>query len=257
MHATLRQVRLEVSGDRIRATFASPGAALPAALFVHGWNGNRRRALGHLRDAAALGCAGLAFDLRGHEDTADQHGTVNRQQNLDDLVAAYDWLAARAGVDPAAIAVVGFSYGAYLAALLAQRRPVRWLALRSPALYPDEDWCAPKRSIKREHDLRAFRERALSPAENRALRACAGFRGDVLLVESECDEVLPRQVARNYLAAFAAARSLTARVLAGADHELGTPRHRRAYAELLARWLDERLREARLGGLRRTRPSSG
>ena len=55
--------------------------------------------------------------------------TVTRAQNLDDLKAAYDTLARLPSVDPASIAVVGLSYGGYLAALLTRERPVEWLAL--------------------------------------------------------------------------------------------------------------------------------
>src|SRR3712207_7596311 len=47
--------------------------------------------------------------------------------------SAYDALAGRPGVDADAIAVVGSSYGAYLAAVLTSLRPVRWLGLRAPA----------------------------------------------------------------------------------------------------------------------------
>ena len=82
----------------------------------------------------------LTFNLRGHAETEPQHDTVTREDNLRDLLAAYDLLTGHSLVDKSSIAVVGSRYGAYLAAILTELRPVRWLALRVPALYRDEDW---------------------------------------------------------------------------------------------------------------------
>ena len=69
----------------------------------------------------------------------------------------------------------------------------------------------------------AFRRREVRADENRALRACAEFRGDVLIVESEHDVIVPHPVIANYVAAFAQAHSLTSRVIKGADHGLADP----------------------------------
>ena len=69
---------------------------------------------------------------------------------------------------------------------------------------------------------------------------CARFKGDVLLVESEHDTVIPHQVAANYLNAFHQARSLTHHVLQGADHALSNLDHRHEYEALLCQWFKDR-----------------
>ena len=114
------------------------------------------------------------------------------------MLAAYDVLAAHRGVDPTRSRVVGSSYGGYLAAILTSLRPVRWLALRAPALYKDADWELPKRQLDRRAGPGRLPAAPVRPEENRALRACAAFRGDVLLVESEHDDVVPHPVIANY-----------------------------------------------------------
>ena len=159
---------------------------------------------------------------------------------------AYDVLAGRPGVDPSAIGVVGSSYGAYLAAILTSLRPVRWLTLRVPALYKDEDWAAPKQRLDKDA-LAAYRRRPVAPEENRALRACAGFEGDALVVESERDDTVPHAVVANYLAAFRRARSLTYRRIEGADHGLSDRAAQEAYAALLMGWVTEMVLGARGG----------
>ena len=252
MDTLLNTIDIAVGGDRLGATLLAPARPLPAVLFVHGWGGSQQHDLVRAREAAGLGCVCLTFDLRGHEGNMAQWETVSRAQNLEDLLAAYDWLAGRDDVDRDAIAVVGISYGGYLSAILSALRPVRWLALRSPALYMDPGWELPKRQLHRDTDLHAYRRQRIAARDNRALRACAAFRGDVLLVQSEHDATVPHAVIQNYTAAFSEARSLTARQLAGADHALSDKAMQKAYTQVLVNWLTEMVVSAR-GEIARSR----
>jgi pimeloyl-ACP methyl ester carboxylesterase len=206
---------------------------------VHGWGGSQEQYLGRAREIAALGFVCLTVDLRGHARSEGLRDTVSREDTLRDVLAAYDVLARQPGIDPSAIAIVGSSYGGYLGAILTTLRRVRWLGLRAPALYKDTDWDLPKWQLHHDPDLVAYRRRAVPAEDNRALRACAAFRGDVLLVESEHDHVVPHPVLANYLAACTQARSRTYRVLAGADHGLSEEAWRQAYTAILLSWLTE------------------
>ena len=187
----------------------------------------------------------MTFDLGGHAGTQPQRETVSRESNLYDLLAAYDELAAHPYVDGSAIAVVGSSYGGYLATILTSMRPVSWLALRAPALYIDTGWELPKLQLHQDHDLRAYRRSFVEAATNRALRACSAFKGDVLLLESEHDDFIPPAVIKSYRAAFTHARSLTYRCMQGADHGVSDETSQRVYTGLLVQWLAEMLPDAR------------
>ena len=156
-----------------------------------------------------------------------------------DILAAYDFLATQRNVDSDSIAVVGSSYGGYLAALLTALRPVRWLALRAPALYKDSEWNLPKLRLSSEQKLEKYRQQPVNPDESKALRACMAFTGDVLIVESEHDTVIPHQVIVNYREACISARSLTCRLIEGADHGLSTEPWKSAYTLLLVNWFTE------------------
>jgi pimeloyl-ACP methyl ester carboxylesterase len=238
---------IAVGGDRIAATLVAPAAAIPGVLFVHGWGGSQQQYLARAREIAALGCVGLTFDLRGHVRTQPQQETVSREDNLEDVLAAYDELANHPAVDASAIAVVGSSYGGYLAAILTTLRPVRWLALRVPALYKDAAWTLPKKQLHKDPDLPAYRRRRIPAHQNRALKACAAFKGDILVVESENDDTVPHPVIENYLEAAKQAHSLTYRVIEGADHGLSEEPAQRAYTAVLVNWLTEMVFGARQG----------
>jgi uncharacterized protein len=237
-------IEIAVDDRRIAGTLVTPATVLPGVLFVHGWGASQEQYLARAQQIAALGCVCLAFDLRGHARDELEYERVTREDNLRDVVAAYDLLVAQRLVDDTAIAVIGSSYGGYLASILTSLRPVRWLGLRAPALYQDQDWAVPKRRLNRE-ELARYRRRLVRPEENRALRACAAFAGDVLVVESERDDVVPHPAVASYLGAFAKARSQTHRVIEGADHGLVEQVHQRAYTMLLIRWATEMVLGAR------------
>ncbi len=245
----IRDDRIDIPVDdhKIAGTLVTPATVMPGVLFLHGWGGTQEQYLARAREIAALGCVCLTVDLRGHGETEELKETVTREDNLRDALAGYDTLASRQAVDKQAIAVVGSSYGGYLAAILSSMRPVRWLALRVPALYRDEDWPLPKQQLKK-YGLADYRRGRVSPAENRALAAGAAFKGDVLIVESEHDDIIPHPVIENYLTAFKGAHSLTYRVIQGADHALSEEPWQQAYTSLLVSWATEMVLGAREEG---------
>ncbi len=247
MTATSKAVEITIDGDRLAGTFLSPQSKIPGVLFVHGWGGSQSSDLIRARSIAGLGCVSLTFDLRGHGGTVERQSMVTREENLRDLVAAYDELVSHPAIDTSAIAVMGNSYGSYLATILTTLRPVRWLSLTVPALYRDENWDIPKAKLDRE-DLARYRRSLVTPAENRALAACAEFTGDVLLIEAEHDDLVPHQTLISYRRAFERAHSLTYRIIDGADHALSSDTCQQAYTSVLVNWATEMIVGRRIGG---------
>lgn len=239
------KVALQVGGQKIAGTLLKPEAPVPGFLFIHGWGGDQAEDLGHAEELARLGCICFTFDLRGHADSGADKDAVTRQDSLDDVLAAYDYLVAQPMIDRSAVGVVGTSYGGYLAMLLTALRPVRWLAMRVPALYPDEHWDTPKAMLDKQV-VRAYRQQPHQPGNDRALAACTEFHGDVLIVESEKDEQIPREALLSMQAAFRQANSLSHRIIQGATHAMRDPQHQRIYSTLLTGWIAEMVRASRL-----------
>jgi uncharacterized protein len=238
-------VQIAVDDQCIAGTLVTPGTLIPGVLFVHGWGGSQQQYVARAREVAALGCICLTFDLRGHARTVEQQKTVTREQNLNDVIAAYDALVRQRGVDRTSIAVVGSSYGGYLAAILSAHRPVRWLVLRVPALYKDSEWTTPKDQLRKLQELEAYRLLTVKAAESKALLACSQFKGDAMVVESERDVIIPPQVVANYRAALSGAASLTYRLMSNADHALSSEADQQSYTTILVRWLSEMIKGAR------------
>ena len=231
---------IRVGREKIAGTFVTKQTEqAPAILFVHGWGANQEHDAGYAAAAADLGFACMIFDLRGHGVSDGRHEAVSRQQNLQDVVAAYDALASRSEVDISKLAIAGTSYGGYLAAVATQLRPVCCLALRAPAIYRDIDWLEPKLSLHRDPELLVYRSRVVLWDDNRALQACAAFLGEALIVQSEHDDIVPAAVIESYTRAFTHARSVTRRLIAGADHGLSEERYRYEYQSILLSWLGE------------------
>ena len=239
MTARSETIEIDIDGEQMTGHFLSPKSKVPGVLFVHGWGGSQERDLERAKGIAGLGCVCLTFDLRGHTGGKGiSLSQVTREDNLRDLLAAYDRLLAHPALDSSAIAVVGTSYGGYLAAILTSLRPVRWLALRVPALYRDEQWHTPKRQLDKV-DLLDYRSTLVHSANNRALHACSEFTGDVLLVESETDDHVPHATIMSYRAACQKTHSLTHRIIDGSDHSLSDPVSQQAYTSILVDWITE------------------
>ncbi|MCP8466270.1 alpha/beta fold hydrolase [Pseudomonas sp. ZM23] len=248
MNSNDENIDIDVGPQHLQGNFLSPITHVPGVLFVHGWGGSQQRDLKRARGIAGLGCVCLTFDLRGHGAGEAQQARITREDNLNDLLAAYDRLAAHPRIDPSAIAVVGTSYGGYLASILTELRAVRWLALRVPAIYRDEDWSLPKRDLPRD-DLMIYRASHIPAASNRALKACAAFTGDVLLVQSEHDDFIPHATIMSYRAAFQHTHSLTHRIIDRADHALSSEQSQDDYTQILVRWITEMVVGERAGRL--------
>jgi len=199
---------------------SNPG---PALLFVHGRGSSQ---VGYLPRADALtkhlGVTCLTFDLTGHGGSPTL-ADVTARDHLDDCEAAFDALAHHPGVDARRIGVCGASYGGYLSVLLSGRRDIARLLLRAPALYHDAAIDTP------------IDRRGTSSSDAVATQLFAGLarsRADVLIVESEYDEVISRSIIEAYLHGCPRAHH---RILRGARHGLSEP-DEATFATILTDW---------------------
>jgi pimeloyl-ACP methyl ester carboxylesterase len=199
-----------LSGNVFLPTPAPDSA--PGVLFAHGYKSSQasyRPRAEALVDALGFVC--LTFDFSGHGASEGNVEDLGLDEHLADLVAAFDELARRDEVDGSRIGVAGASYGAYLAARLVTLRPVKRLLLRAPAFHAEP-----------------------GPGGD-VLAGLQEFAGEILVVESEHDDVIPPSVIERYVASSPRAHRAK---LAGAAHGLA-PEFEQPYGEIVREWFRE------------------
>ncbi|MBI2623824.1 MAG: alpha/beta fold hydrolase [Candidatus Liptonbacteria bacterium] len=211
----------------------------PAILHIHGGGKSAQERIFEMAKLlSAMGFICLAFDRRGHGKSPGNFAELSRKDFLEDCIAAYDFLAKQEGVDKENISVVGPSFGSYLAALLTKEREVSRLVLRVPADYPDEGFETPNVEIFEKSEGPEWWIKAKEWKETVALRALHEFRGPILLIESEKDDVIPHQTVENYKNAVEEEGQLTYVLMKDAPHSLRErPDLQREFEKIVVDWM--------------------
>ncbi|MDQ6750915.1 MAG: alpha/beta fold hydrolase [Actinomycetota bacterium] len=160
--------------------------------------------------ARAMGLAAIAFDQRGHGESA---GRLD-DRLLDDVAAIRDLLTARIGGGGSPIALRGSSMGGYVALQSAARDPAEAVVAICPAGAEHLLHGLRKQRFDFDADVPAL---ARFLTEHDALTAVAQLRAPLLLMHAEGDEQIPVEHSAKL---YAAARMPHKRLLAlpGGDH---------------------------------------
>ena len=196
-------------------------------LFVHGLGsskeGYRHRAVAV---AEATGVVALAFDLSGHGSSSD-YELYTPNDHVADVLAARSFLVGLPEVASDRIGISGASYGAYLSVLATGKASFERLLLRAPAVYADHD-----RSLPLAHRSRIY------PIDQAAdlFVTLENFGGDVMILQSEHDELVPPPVVKAYVDACGKAEF---GVIRGASHALTEHAWDEEFTDYLIRWFDD------------------
>jgi dienelactone hydrolase len=236
------KLNLKSQNQKLAATLIKPEAfkkPLPALIFIHGWKSNQEGNIKRATEIAKLGFICLTLDLRGHGKSEGSNEQFSRQDHLEDIKTAYNYLAGLKEVNPEKIGIIGSSYGGYLSAVASNFLDFKWLVLRVPALYFDQKFDVPtEKLIGKDETGEAFKSTNLTPKESLALKGVANFQGDILIVESEKDEIIPHQVIENYLK-YIPEKSLTYEIMKDTRHSLESEEQEEEYIGILKNWLSK------------------
>ena len=184
------------------------------------------------RELPAAGLALARFDFRGSGESGERPHDATIETRVADLEAVLDQLAKRPELD-GRFGLLGSSLGGYVALWAASR-------LAAGAAVPVVTWNAPA----------ALRELAhASPGEAGAALVAEVERGGLADAPAGVARVLVIQAARDEVVPPAHGRALFDRardprrlhVIAGADHRLSDPDHRREAVEESLGWLSAHL----------------
>ena len=242
----MQHIRFTSDGQTIKGIIYKPQKLLetnPAVLFLHGWKSRQQTESHYAQVMAKNGFIAMTYDMRGHGDSDGDQEALTRKDFLIDAIAAYDYLLSIPGVDPERITIAGSSMGSYIAALLASRRNARNLILRVPANYPDEGFSTQTLTDYTTSPIRvSWRTNPLSYTDSIVLQAVHTFAGNILIVESENDKLVPHQTIENYIAAVNDTQKLTQVLMKGAEHSISRDINRvDEYAEILRKWFKKNI----------------
>jgi dienelactone hydrolase len=121
-------VTLDLAGARVPSIVLLPetDAPLPAVLLLHGYSSSKERlstSMGHSLGARGIASVAIDLPLHGSRDDAiidearsNPLGLVRHwNMALSEAKAAISWLEAHEEIDPARIAIAGYSLGSYIA----------------------------------------------------------------------------------------------------------------------------------------------
>ena len=242
----MQKVSFIVGGNKLAACIffpENPKEKNPAILFVHGWTSAMERSFQYAEKLSKLGYICFLFDMRGHGQSEGDIKIFTIKEFLDDVLTAYDFLLNIEVVDKENISAVGSSFGGYLVTLLSEKRKLKNLALRVPADYKNEDFDKSKYEYSGAENLEivAWRKKVKKPNDTFALSAISKFDGEVLIIESEKDTIVPHETILNYINAVKNKQKLTHRVMKDAPHSIKEGKFRDEVTKILEEWFSKKL----------------
>ncbi len=242
----MKEAEFSADGKKLKGSLFFPKnlkATNPAILFIHGWTSERKRSYQYANGLAKIGYVSFLFDMRGHGESEGDINTATTKEFFDDVLAAYDYLLGVKEVDKENISAVGSSFGGYFAALLTGKRSIRRVVLRAPADYPNEDFNKSKMQSSGDEDpvVYEWRTQPREPGETLALSAIANFTGEVFIIESEKDDIVPHQTIQNYANAVKDKSKLTHKVIKAAPHSIKDGPFKDEIEKALVGWFESKL----------------
>ena len=206
------EFEVDLDGRRLHGSHWQPDNAMAAALILHGGGCSTSNGLAPLREVLyAHGVASTSFDFIGH---GKSEGTLIGSSLAERSAAVAAVIAARR-LQPAGMAVIGFSMGGHIAALAARQHGFSGLGLVIAAAYG-----AGTGTLHFGPDFANAIRQPLSWQDSDAFEAVAGFQGHLQIVSAGADAVVPAEIQQRYFAAAERAASRHHQVISGSPHQL-------------------------------------
>ena len=174
------------------------------------------------------------LNYAGHGDHPVALKDATREPQFDEVCAVYDELT-RMGFSK--IIVIGCSFGAYMAALIAKARKPEAIVLRAPANYKEEEFSLPYDETIEGRDEAArdlYRQSIDNDYSNNAVEAIKQFGGATYIIEHEKDSVINASIPKSY---FNGAKNGNYIMIRGLDHSPMMMKNPKLYINIIERWL--------------------
>jgi len=230
-----KAIKIDCAGYATAADWYEGKKDSPILLNLSGYSSTKARYVPFIEKIVSItGASVLALDLSGHGESPFKLEDVSPAQNFIEVVAAFDWLKNK--FPKRKIWVMGTSYGGFLASQLTKYREFDKLVLRVPAIYRPQNFYTKWGDYNPDEEL-GYRKNEKTIAKHPLLERAANFKGRVLVVTHELDDVCPPNSTAPFIHAFKADHW----EVKGFQHSFGeskkTPEQEEAYYAKVAEWL--------------------
>lgn len=210
---------LKFNNKKIYTILARPdnNKKLPAILFLHGATNEGGLAnYSQLIEGFKKKFVFLIFNFLGCGKSEGDLEELTLQSRLDQAIFMFDYLMNLSQLDNKNISVIGGSMGGHVGAILTGKRNFKNLILRAPASYRKD-----YENIKmKPHWLPWDRENKYWPWEpSSAFEAIEKYKGNLLIVKHEKDEIIPNVIINEYFNRAKNAKNKKLMVLKNAPHK--------------------------------------
>lgn len=208
----MRGFEVPFQGTLLRGSRYTPPGASHTTLILHGGGTSAAEGFGELRRFLhARHIETIAFDAVGHGRTGGAQLGTTLEERVQQVIAVVQSQA----LVPEALALLGFSMGAYVAVKAAAQLGVPSLCLAIPAAYATQAYQVPFgpqfSQILRTPD---------SWVDSDAFDLVADYTGHLLVISAEEDRVVPPEIPHTYLTCAKRSASRQHHIIRGAGHQL-------------------------------------
>jgi|SRR3989344_8515533 len=230
-----RQVEFKVGNTTLRGSLFIPKGKgpFPAVIFFHGSGGVGEMYFEAAKKISQKGILGFAFNYRGAGISDGIFEEQTLSMGIEDAKAAINTLLSQPQVDKKRIGFCGASFGGFIAALLSNKAKVKSLILVGPAAYSSPE-------------LNKQRDKAGDLTDNfvksESFAEIAKFKGNLLIMTSEFDEVIPPEIINKYLKSAKSVLRIESFVIKGAKHRISiNPQAKKAFIKKTIDWFKKTL----------------
>jgi dienelactone hydrolase len=201
-----QNIEFKVGDEILRGSLFIPGGngPFPGIVSYHGRGSNRKNYLPMAENLAQKGIMALAFDFRGCGESDGEFKDQTHGMGIEDGKAALEFLLTQ-NVEKTRIGIQGTSFGGFITGMVLNDYDfIKSVVLRAPSAHSDKTL---DHKGEVEDGYFATRENWINSSSYKGLEK---FKGKLLVIESEKDELLLSEEVEKYynVATTAAKRKL-------------------------------------------------
>jgi hypothetical protein len=226
-------IEFKVGEETLRGSLFIPDGQgpFPGVVFYHGRGSTRANYLPMAENLAQNGIMALAFDFRGCGESDGEFKNQTHKMGIEDGKAALEFLLTQ-NVDRQRIGIQGTSFGGYVTGMILNDYDfIKSVVLRVPSAH------SMITLISKPTPTDNYFQKRENWINSSSYKGLEKFKGDLLVIESEKDELLPPEEVQKYynIAINVAKRKLFVQKNAG--HSLSdNPEGRREFNEITVDW---------------------